>query len=115
MKSNKTVSVHEVKAALKTSSVTLLEALPVRCFQEGHLPGARQIPHDESLAQVAPQVIPEKTTPVIVYCASATCDNSREAAEQLQKLGYTQVAVFEGGKAAWQSAGLALATTGGAS
>jgi rhodanese-related sulfurtransferase len=106
------VSVREVRAALETSSsIIVLEALPARYFQQGHLPGARQIPHDESLAQVAPQLISGKAVPVIVYCASATCENSREAAERLQALGYTQVSVFEGGKAAWKAAGLAFETT----
>jgi len=102
--------VQDILAVLPT--VTLLEALPVRYFDEGHLPGARQIPHDESLAQVAPRLIAHKAAPVIVYCASATCENSSEAAEQLLKLGYADISIFEGGKEEWRAAGLKLERSG---
>lgn len=109
----KKITLQDVQTALAASpSVALLEALPARYFNQGHLPGARQIPHDESLESIAPQLIAHKSSPVIVYCASATCENSGEAAEQLSRLGYSNISVFEGGKEEWRAAGLSLETTG---
>jgi rhodanese-related sulfurtransferase len=61
----------------------------------------------------APELFPSLTADIVVYCASATCANSHTAAAKLAALGYTNVRVFTGGKAAWTAAGLAL--EGGAS
>jgi len=44
----------------------------------------------------------------VVYCASATCQNSHIAARVLDQMGYANVAVFDGGKQAWVEAGLKL-------
>lgn len=52
--------------------------------------------------------IARKADPVVVYCASATCMNSKAAAKLLTDLGYADVRVYEGGKADWADAGLAF-------
>jgi rhodanese-related sulfurtransferase len=85
----------------------LLEALPERYYRKGHLPGARLMPNDR-VAELAPELIADKATDVVVYCASSTCQNSDQAAEALLGLGYQNVRVYVGGKADWQEAGLAL-------
>lgn len=85
----------------------LLEALPAKYFADGHLPGARWFPHDRA-RELAPVAIARKSDPVVVYCASATCANSKAAAKILADLGYADVRVYEGGKADWLDAGLAL-------
>lgn len=85
----------------------LLEALPHTYFVQGHLPNARWFPHDKS-RELAAVAIPRKSDPVVVYCASSTCQNSKVAAKVLTDLGYTDVSVYAGGKADWQDAGLPL-------
>jgi rhodanese-related sulfurtransferase len=37
-----------------------------------------------------------------------TCQNSHQAAERLAELGYSNVAVYAGGKQDWKEAGLRL-------
>lgn len=113
MNTIKKISLRALRTALDSNSgIVLLEALPIRYFDQGHLPGALQIPNDETLGPIARELIPDKATSIIVYCASATCENSKEAAEWLAKLGYTDVSVFEGGKAEWTGAGLAMEISG---
>jgi rhodanese-related sulfurtransferase len=85
----------------------LVEALPEKYYRDGHLPGARHLPHTE-VAQRAAEVLPDKTAPIVVYCASATCQNSHIAARILEQKGYADVAVYAGGKEDWTEAGLAL-------
>jgi rhodanese-related sulfurtransferase len=85
----------------------LFEALPAKYFDDGHLPGARNMPHD-AVAELAPRLAPDKTAPIVVYCASATCQNSHIAAGVLGQLGYTDVRVYAGGKKDWLEAGLAV-------
>jgi rhodanese-related sulfurtransferase len=85
----------------------LVEALPQKYYRDGHLPGARHLPHD-AVASLATSVLPDKTAPVVVYCASHTCRNSHIAAAQLERLGYVDVSVYPGGKQDWSEAGLPL-------
>jgi rhodanese-related sulfurtransferase len=85
----------------------LLEALPAKYFQEGHLPGAVHFPHD-NVRTLAGRFVPDKQTEVVVYCASDTCRNSHRAAETLVSLGYAAVSVYAGGKKDWSEAGLPL-------
>lgn len=104
----KTIDRSTLRAALQSPRPpVLLEALPERYWQDGHLPGALSFPHDRAHA-LAPGLLPDKQAPVVVYCASETCKNSHQAAQVLAGLGYTDVAVYPGGKADWRDAGLPL-------
>lgn len=85
----------------------LVEALPQKYFDEGHLPGAIHLPHDQ-VETLASQRLPDKTRPVVAYCASQTCNASRDAASTLSQMGYSQVFAYEGGKQDWSDAGLPL-------
>jgi rhodanese-related sulfurtransferase len=88
-------------------AITLLEALPEKYYQGGHLPGALHMPHDQ-VRQLASILVPDTSAEVVVYCASATCQNSHIAARILDQVGYGNVSVFTGGKQAWSEAGLAF-------
>ena len=103
----KTITLDEVRSALTDPRTIVLEVLPRKYYDQGHLPGARQTTNDEIGAQ-AKDLIPDKATPVVVYCSGPTCGNSHAAGVTLTELGYTHVGVFIGGKAAWTEAGLAL-------
>ena len=83
----------------------LLEALPEKYFRHSHLPSARNLPHDQVDA-LAAQIVPDKAAEIVVYCASATCQNSTIAAERLVALGYTNVREYHEGKQDWIDAGL---------
>jgi rhodanese-related sulfurtransferase len=83
----------------------LVEALPEKYYRDWHLPGARHMPHDQTRA-LAARVLPDHAAPVVVYCASATCQNSHIAARILEQMGYTDVSVYAGGKQDWDEAGL---------
>jgi rhodanese-related sulfurtransferase len=85
----------------------LLEALPEKYYREGHLSGARHMPHDQ-VAEFAPRLAPARDAEIVVYCASKTCQNSHIAADHLVQLGYSWVAVYAGGKQDWVEAGLPL-------
>jgi len=85
--------------------VTLVEALAAKYFADKHLPGAINIPHD-AVDALAPDLLPDKTAEVVVYCASAPCKNSGIAAQRLTELGYTNVRDYHEGKADWIEAGL---------
>ena len=101
-----TITLAQLRDGLESANPpTLLEALPERYYADKHLPGALHFPHDQ-VDRLAPQVIRDKSAEIIVYCASTTCRNSHIAAQRLVQLGYTNVAVYPGGKQAWEEAGL---------
>jgi len=83
---------------------TLVEVLGAGYFADAHLPGAVNIPPDQ-VDSLAPVVLPDKASPIVVYC-SGTCHNSQIAARRLVQLGYTDVHVYLGGKEDWVEHGL---------
>ena len=62
-------------------------------YDEGHIPGAIVIPHDEILEK-AEDVLTDKNQLILVYCRSGR--RSKLAAEDLIKLGYTNIKEFGG-------------------
>ena len=90
---------------LSTPNLVLLEALPERYYQSGHLPGARLFPVAEARERARAY---QTDAPLVVYCASETCQNSHQVAKLLEGIGYTNVRVYVGGKADWQAAGLPI-------
>ena len=86
---------------------TLVEALPEKYWRDWHLPGAKHLPHDQ-VRELAPALLPDRGAEIVVYCASATCQNSHIAARVLEQMGYGNVAVYAGGKQDWQEAGLSV-------
>lgn len=72
-------------------------------FARGHVPGARWVPRGW-LELWIDDIVPSKSTPVTVTCTDGVA--SVLAAVTLRDLGYTDVAVLDGGMAAWQQAGL---------
>jgi rhodanese-related sulfurtransferase len=101
----------EVEHAV-ADGVTLVEALPAPYFEDGHLPGAANLPHDSDEATIA-AVLPDRDETVVVYCANRACANSGVLGRRLEQLGYADVRVYEGGKEDWLEAGLALSTVVG--
>ena len=55
----------------------------------GHARDAQLLPADELTEESADLVVGAKTTPVLVYCRTGR--RSREAAQKLEELGYTEV------------------------
>jgi rhodanese-related sulfurtransferase len=84
------------------------EILGPQSFEAGHLPGAINLPL-EGFIENAQRRLPEKTAEIVVYCSSVTCQNSHVAQRKLASVGYQNVRLYRGGKAAWKEAGLPLA------
>ena len=101
-----TITREDLSARLdRGDKVTLVEALPAKYYEDKHLPGAINIPHDEVDA-LASGLLPDKAAEIVVYCANSPCRNSGLAARRLAELGYTKVRDYDAGKADWIEAGL---------
>lgn len=96
----------QLKAKLdRGEDVVLVEALPPMYYEDAHLPGAINIPHDR-VDELAPSLLPDHSAQIVVYCANAPCQNSGIAARRLAALGYSDVLDYDDGKQDWIEAGL---------
>jgi len=100
----------ELRTLLDGGSVTLVEALSTVAYDAEHLPGAVNVP-DDLTADLAAALAPDRTGTVVVYCSGPSCTRSTVVAGAFERLGYTDVRVYPGGKADWLDAGLPLVGT----
>ena len=88
------ISGAEAKALMDSESgYIIIDARTQEEYDEGHIPGAILIPEYEIAAR-AENELPDKNQLILVYCRSGR--RSKIAAEELVKLGYTNVKEFGG-------------------
>ena len=88
------ISGAEAKALMDSESgYIIIDARTQEEYDEGHIPGAILIPEYE-IADRAEKELPDKDQLILVYCRSGR--RSKIAAEELVKLGYTNVKEFGG-------------------
>ena len=75
------------------SEYIIIDARTQEEYDQGHIPGAIMIPEYE-IADRAENELPDKDQLILVYCRSGR--RSKIAAEELVKLGYTNVKEFGG-------------------
>ena len=71
----------------------LLDVRRLDEFEEGHIPGAINIPN-ESIGTEEIAELPDKNQTIYVYCRSG--NRSKQASQKLVDLGYTNVIEFGG-------------------
>jgi len=92
---------------LRAGTATVLDVRPEDEFQQGHLPGALNIPLaqlERRLAELAPD------REIVAYCRGAWCVLSFEAVAALRRRGY-QARRLEDGFPEWKVAGLPTGST----
>ena len=88
------VSMHEGLELMEADSdYILLDVRRIDEFEDGHIPGAINIPN-ESIGEDEIAELPDKSQTIYVYCRSG--NRSKQAAKKLVALGYTNVIEFGG-------------------
>ena len=101
----KTIKSEElIKAMDSDVNLHVWNVLNDEYFKGELIPGSRRVPVAELQRKLADSTLP-KDAPVVVYCAGTHCPSSREAAEAMTSLGYTNVRAFEGGLQDWKDNG----------
>ena len=75
------------------SSYIILDVRTAQEYSEKHIPGAINIPNETIGTEDIPE-LPDKEQLILVYCRSG--NRSKQAAEKLVKLGYTNIVEFGG-------------------
>ena len=88
------ITAEEAKQIMDTEKgYIILDVRTQEEYDQGHLPGAVVISHDE-IAEKAEEVLTDKKQLILVYCRSGR--RSKLAAETLAELGYTNIKEFGG-------------------
>ncbi len=96
------ITLPELKSAIASKQVTLLDVNGPVSYANGHIPGAIDFTaHTADLASVLPA---DKHALIVAYCGNEHCGAYARAAEAAQKLGYTNVQHFKPGIAGWKAA-----------
>jgi molybdopterin/thiamine biosynthesis adenylyltransferase/rhodanese-related sulfurtransferase len=77
----------------------LIDVRETQEYEQGYVPGAVHISRGFLEIRIEKQ-IPEKDTPIVLYCGGGT--RSLLAAEALSQLGYSDVSSMEGGFSKWK-------------
>lgn len=87
---------------LDQQAVTLIDVRPEDEYLNGHLLGARSVPHD-AIEQHLDHL--PRDRPIVAYCRGPYCVMAFNAVSQLRALGF-DVQRFESGYPQWKAAGL---------
>src|SRR6202165_2273917 len=96
------VDIDKLRVLLAEGGVTLLDVRPALEYRQGHIPGARSVPVDELERRLAELPLGRD---VGAYCRGPYCVYSDEAAELLQRHGFS-VRRLDEGFPEWRAAGL---------
>ena len=99
-------TVDEVKSKLdKSEKFLLIDVREDSEYAKDHLPGAIHLGKGIIERDIEERV-PDLNTPMILYCGGGF--RSALAADNLQKMGYTQVISMDGGIRGWREKGFPL-------
>ena len=100
------VTVEETRKKLETGKARLIDVREDSEWQAGHALGAQHIGKGVIERDIE-QKVPDKNSELILYCGGGF--RSALSADNLQKMGYTNVLSMSGGWRAWQAAGAPVA------
>ncbi len=99
-------NVHEVKKRLEAGEkILIVDVREESEWARGHLPGAIHLGKG-IIERDIEQRVPEKAAPLVLYCGGGF--RSALAADNLQKMGYTNVISMDGGWKGWIEAGYSI-------
>src|SRR3954447_6141140 len=100
----------EANEEIAGGDVVLIDTREPHEYEEAHLEDGKLVPPGVLADEIA-TAAPSKSARTILYCR--TGNRSFKAAEQMQALGYENVASMAGGILAWQEQGLPVIATEG--
>jgi rhodanese-related sulfurtransferase len=97
------ISVTELKSAIESKKVAVIDANGTESWQKARIPGAIDYEaQKEKLAKVLPK---DKDTLVVAYCGGPQCSAYKAAAKAAKDLGYTNVKHLSAGISGWKQSG----------
>jgi molybdopterin/thiamine biosynthesis adenylyltransferase/rhodanese-related sulfurtransferase len=104
------IEAFEAAQEIEGGDVVLIDTREPHEYQEAHLENGKLVPPGLLGDEIA-TAAPDKSARMIIYCRSG--NRSYKAAEQMERLGYEDVASMAGGILAWQEQGLPVVAASG--
>jgi len=96
----------EARAVLMNGKALFIDARDPDEFAAGHIPGAMNISADALMTGLEPVVTGlDKTKAMILYCGNLACSKSKDLAQGMKDLGFTNLAVMPEGMDGWRAVG----------
>jgi rhodanese-related sulfurtransferase len=96
------VTVEEARKRIETGKARFIDVREESEWEAGHALGAQHIGKGVIERDIE-QKVPDRNSELILYCGGGF--RSALSADNLQKMGYTNVSSMSGGWRAWQAAG----------
>ncbi|MBI3550578.1 MAG: rhodanese-like domain-containing protein [Elusimicrobia bacterium] len=90
----------KTKGAPEKWEFVLIDARNRVEFEDAHIPGSINLPA-ELIKGKLPDAVKAKERKLVFYCNGPQCTKSHKAATGAKGLGYSQIAIFNGGMPAW--------------
>jgi rhodanese-related sulfurtransferase len=97
------ISHDELKAAIASKKVTLLDVNGTSTYDKGHIPGA--IDFTKAKDGIAGKLPADKGSLIVAYCANENCTAYQQGAKAAKDLGYTNVKHYAKGIMGWKDSG----------
>jgi molybdopterin/thiamine biosynthesis adenylyltransferase len=104
------LDVAQARKEIERGEAVLLDTREPHEFEDSHLEGATLVP-PATVSERIEELVPDRAQRVILYCRTGS--RSARAADELQTLGYENVANVAGGIEAWQELDLPVVATEG--
>ena len=97
------ISHDDLKAAIASGKVTLIDVNGTDTYNKGHIPGA--IDFEATGDKLATLLPADKSALVGAYCGNENCGAYKMGVKAAEKLGYTNVQHYSKGIMGWKKAG----------
>lgn len=102
----KIINSEELKKKIDShEQFVLVEVIGHDTYLEYHLPGAINVPVDDTFETEIQKAVPDKNQEAVVYCYDPECHASEKAYRRMEALGYTNVWEYAEGKDTWRDKG----------
>ena len=101
------LTLEEFSSLVNEKGAMILDTRPKIFYGLGHVPGALNLPRDDfenAYTAIKKQLDSDRTQPIVIYCGGPPCESSMLVRDALSSMGFTNLAIFEGGWNAWTSA-----------
>jgi len=101
------LSLEEFSSYVESKRGLVLDARPEIFHRLGHVPGALSLPRDDfekGYEALKAKLEADRSQPIVIYCSNSSCEDSGLVKKSLASLGFTNLALFEGGWAEWTNA-----------
>jgi 3-mercaptopyruvate sulfurtransferase SseA len=101
------LSLEDFSSYVENKRGLVLDARPEIFHRLGHVPGALSLPRDDfekGYAALKAKLEADRSQPIVIYCSGSSCEDSGLVKKSLAALGFTNLALFEGGWSGWTNA-----------